>query len=89
MYALGHLWSICIFGLFAFVVHVHLWSTGQVGGYNWNRRNNVMMMEMITRANDDEDDEDDDASMQACKCMPCMVCRLEGTSIIAELENTN
>ena len=89
MCALGHLWSICIFGLFAFLVHVHVWSIGQVGGYNRSCRINVVMMKMITRANDDEDDEDDDASMQACKCMQCMLCGLEETSIIAELEDTN
>ena len=31
MSALGHFWSMCIFGLFAFVVQLHLWYTGQVG----------------------------------------------------------
>ena len=25
VYAPGHVWSICIFGLFAFLVHLHIW----------------------------------------------------------------
>ena len=46
----------------------------------------MMMMKMITRANDNEDDEGDDASMQVHAVHAAQVGR---DPIIAELEDTN